>query len=71
MFILYILFTLICCLATAYLIENRMASILKSRDEQNHELFEKLSNYIYENKQQIQDNIRVTNQLTNKVFYNK
>lgn len=71
MFIFYILFTLICCALTAYLVESHMVSILKQSDTQNLEMFNQLGDYICENKKQIQDNIRVTNQLTNRVFYNK
>jgi len=71
MWILYILFTLFCCFITSVFTQNHIVSILKEIDTQNLELFEKLGDYIAENKKQIQENIRVTNQLTNKVFYNK
>ena len=70
-FMLYILFTIFCCGLTAYLVETHMVSVLKNIDEQNLELIEKLSDYISENRKQIQENIKITNQLTNKVFYNK
>lgn len=71
MFILCILFTLICSALTAFLVETHIVSVLKQRDIQNLELLNQLGDYICENKKQIQDNIKVTNQLTNKVFYNK
>lgn len=71
MLIFYILFTLLCCSLTALLVEEHIVSVLKERDIQNLELFNQLGDYICENKKQIQENIKVTNQLTNKVFYGK
>ena len=68
MWILYILFTLLCCYITARSIESHVVKTLKTRDEQNLELIDKLSDYICANKKQIQDNVRITNQLVDKVF---
>lgn len=63
MFILYVLFTIICCFVTAILTQRQIVRILKERDEQNLELIEQLSDYIYENKKQIQENVHMINQL--------
>ena len=71
MWILYILFVLICCLITANFVERHIVTILKKRDQQTLELIDKLSDYICENKQQIQENIQVTNSLANKLFKSK
>lgn len=71
MWILYILFTLLSCYITAKLIESHFVKVLKTRDKQNLELLDQLSEYIFANKKQIQDNVSITNQLVNKVFNNK
>lgn len=54
---------MICCIITAKLTQCQTVRILKERDEQNLELIEQLSDYICENKKQIQENVHAINQL--------